>query len=96
MSNLLERAAARSPLHVQALETKTIPAEAKCEETWGMLGNGTYLRCGKPAVSLVQHRGRDEGPYFMCMADGWHNCKNRNAALLVGEGALGDVKVEVA
>lgn len=49
-----------------------------CEETWGMVGD-KYLRCGKPSVVQVQHRGRAEGPYFMCLEHGWHNVKNRNA-----------------
>lgn len=49
-----------------------------CEETWGMIGD-RYLRCGKPAVVIVQHRGRDEGPYAMCYACADHNMRNRNA-----------------
>jgi len=43
-----------------------------------MIGD-KYLRCGKPSVVQVQHRGRSEGPYFMCLEHGWHNVKNRDA-----------------
>lgn len=52
-----------------------------CEETTGMIGD-KYLRCGRPAVMVVQHRGRNEGPYAMCRECGWHNCRNRNAGVV--------------
>ncbi len=52
-----------------------------CEETWGWTGTD-YLRCGAPAVMLVQHRGRREGPYQMCLEHGTHNADNRNAEVL--------------
>lgn len=51
----------------------------KCEETGLVLGGVTPIPCGAPAVMLVQHRGRREGPYWMCLAHGTHNCRNRNA-----------------
>lgn len=37
-----------------------------------------YLRCGAPARTLVKHKGRDEGPYWMCDACASHNIQNRN------------------
>ena len=49
-----------------------------CQETTGMIGN-EYLRCGAPAVALVQHRGRRGGPYYMCLGCANHNVRNRNA-----------------
>lgn len=52
-----------------------------CEETVGMIGD-EYLRCGRPAVVLVQHRNREEGPYSMCLECGDHNIANRNAEAL--------------
>lgn len=55
-----------------------------CEETWGMIGD-KYLRCGKPSISRIQHRGRDEGPYYMCLEHAWHNVHNRNAEVIEGE-----------
>ena len=50
-----------------------------CEETAGMIGD-SYLRCGAPAEILVQHKGRTEGPYWMCPLCAWHNIRNRNGA----------------
>lgn len=50
----------------------------RCEETLGMIGS-QYLRCGAPAKTLVQHRGRNEGPYWMCDEHAHHNIHNRNA-----------------
>ncbi len=50
-----------------------------CEETHGMIGN-RYLQCGKPADILVQPRGRNEGPYWMCEEHAHHNLLNRNCA----------------
>ena len=49
-----------------------------CQETTGMIGN-EYLQCGAPAVALIQHRGRHEGPYYMCIECANHNVHNRNA-----------------
>jgi hypothetical protein len=46
-----------------------------------MIGD-QYLRCGLPAVALVQRRGRTEGPYYMCLEHADYNCRNRNAELL--------------
>ena len=37
-----------------------------------------YLRCGAPARTLVQPRGRTEGPYWMCDWCAEHNLRNRN------------------
>jgi hypothetical protein len=48
-----------------------------CQETTGMVGD-RYLRCGAPAKTLVQPRGRTEGPYWMCDACASHNIHNRN------------------
>jgi hypothetical protein len=49
-----------------------------CQETTGTIGE-SYLRCGKPSTTLVQHRGRTEGPYWMCDACAFHNVYNRDA-----------------
>ena len=48
-----------------------------CQETTGMIGE-EYLRCGAPAETLVQPRGRTEGPYWMCSACANHNIRNRD------------------
>lgn len=48
-----------------------------CEETHGF--GEQYLRCGRPATTLVKHRGRDEGPYWMCPEHASHNIHNRDA-----------------
>jgi hypothetical protein len=51
-----------------------------CEETHGYDEDADmYLRCGKLAAILVQHRGRTEGPYWMCRFHAAHNIDNRNA-----------------
>lgn len=49
-----------------------------CEEVEGMIGS-LALRCNAPAYTLVKHRGRDEGPYWMCPEHASHNIANRNA-----------------
>ena len=53
------------------------PARYTCQETTGMIGD-RYLRCGAPARTLVQPRGRAEGPYWMCAPCADHNIRNRN------------------
>lgn len=51
-----------------------------CEETYGYdERRQEYLRCGAPAVRLIKHRGRREGPYWMCEHHAVHNIDNRNA-----------------
>ena len=57
--------------------------DQRCQETVGMIGDD-YIRCEKPAVMLIQHRSRAEGPYYMCLECGTHNLDNRNAELLAG------------
>ena len=52
-----------------------------CEETTGMIGEW-YTHCGAPAVCIVQHRGRSEGPYAMCRADASHNVRHRDAEVV--------------
>ncbi len=54
------------------------PDKRTCEEVTGIIGE-QYLRCGAPAVVVVQHRGRSEGPYAMCLPCADHNMRNRNA-----------------
>lgn len=49
-----------------------------CQEVLGA-DHRDYIRCGAPAFILVQHRGRDEGPYWMCKEHAFHNIGNRNA-----------------
>ena len=58
-----------------------IPKDARCQETKGMIGED-YIRCGKPAIMKIQHVGRDEGPYLMCLFCGTHNADNRRAIVL--------------
>lgn len=47
-----------------------------CEEVLTMVGE-KYVRCGATATILVQHVGRDEGPYWMCPWHADHNIHNR-------------------
>jgi hypothetical protein len=58
--------------------TLPIGTHVRCEETLGMVGS-QYLRCNAPATIQVQHKGRDEGPYWMCREHAAHNIHNRNA-----------------
>lgn len=54
-----------------------------CEEAVGSIGIHP-IQCNAPAVALIQHIGRNEGPYFMCGPCSNHNVKNRHAkAILV-------------
>ena len=67
------------------MNDKTLPIviiDRTCEETTGMIGE-QYLRCGAPAVVLVKHKGRNEGPYFMCGPCANHNVRNRRAEPLL-------------
>lgn len=52
-----------------------------CHETTGMIGD-SYICCGLPAVAIVQHRDRTEGPYPMCFGCANHNTHNRNAEVI--------------
>lgn len=64
-----------------------------CQETPRMLGN-MPLKCGAPAVALVQHRCREEGPYFMCAPCADHNIHNRNGfAVAIAADADPELKV---
>lgn len=55
-----------------------------CEETTGIIsGTDTYIHCGRPAVALVKHICRREGPYFMCLPCADHNIRNRDAIALL-------------
>lgn len=73
----------------------SVVMNSTCEETTGTATFGDlvcdmYLRCGKPAIALVKHRDRNEGPYFMCGPCAYHNTRNRNSeALLVQNGEEG-------
>lgn len=58
-----------------------IPPNATCEETLGMVGDA-YIRCNGPAIMKIKHRGRAEGPYYMCLIHGCHNADNRDAEVL--------------
>lgn len=51
-----------------------------CEEITAV-GN-LEVPCGKPAMVLVKHDGRREGPYFMCRPCASHNVANRGASVL--------------
>lgn len=52
-------------------------AEHECQEK---IEFGTLVfDCGAPAHVLVQHRGRAEGPYWMCPPHASHNIQNRDA-----------------
>lgn len=71
--------------HDEARKTKLVPPGTRCEEVTGVIGDDTYIHCGATAVVLIQHRGRTEGPYFMCLRCGDHNLRHRDAELLAGE-----------
>lgn len=73
----IERAHARE----LAAQQRARATGRTCQETTGMIGD-KYLRCGQPAVVVVQHRGRNEGPYDMCYACADHNLRNRNAGVV--------------
>lgn len=64
-------------------------SERRCQETVGMVGS-VYLRCNAPAAMRVQHRGRTEGPYDMCLECGAHNVSNRDAEVIEWFGADDD------
>lgn len=70
---------------IQSQETVTLEFLADlvrsqtCEETYGVLSSGVYLRCGKQAVAVIKNR--DPRAYFMCTHCAWHNVKNRGAIL---------------
>lgn len=51
---------------------------ARCQEVKDAIGD-LLIRCHVPAVVLVQHNGRSEGPYYMCAWCWDHNIRNRNA-----------------
>ncbi len=65
-------------------------SERGCEETYGMIGD-KYLRCGATSLALVQHRGRSEGPYAMCLEHADHNIRNRNAECIGVSKSTSDV-----
>lgn len=58
-----------------------IPIYRKCEEASAM-SIESYIPCGLPAILLVHHTGRKEGPYFMCKECADHNVSNRRAKIL--------------
>jgi hypothetical protein len=49
----------------------------RCQEVLGMVGS-LYLRCNDPAFTLVQPRGRSEGPYWLCPEHADHYLRNRD------------------
>ena len=51
--------------------------EHTCQEVHGTIGE-QYLRCGAPASTLVQPRGRTEGPYWLCPPHASHYLHNRD------------------
>lgn len=60
-----------------------------CQET--KVGNYQSLdlalhTCGQPAYTLVQPRGRSEGPYWLCHADAAHYLHNRDCEDVTPEG----------
>lgn len=54
----------------------------ECEEA-SPLSRGLYIPCGAPTSTLVKHRGRREGPYFMCTLCASHNVRNRDAVVVM-------------
>lgn len=57
---------------------------ATCQEVVMVVGDRSF-QCGDRAIVQVQHRGRAEGPYFMCLKCGAHNIRNRDAELIAGD-----------
>lgn len=55
--------------------------KGRCEEA-SPFSYGGYIPCNAPAVVLVQHKGRSEGPYRMCALCASHNVHNRNAEVV--------------
>jgi hypothetical protein len=51
-----------------------------CHETLGMCGKHKYIRCGQPAVAIVQLR--DPRPYLMCAMCTSHNVRNRGGKII--------------
>lgn len=41
-----------------------------------------YFACGAPAIAIVQHDGREERAYYMCLPCTMHNLRNRGASLI--------------
>lgn len=58
-----------------------VPDGATCQEVTMMVGD-RYVRCGQPAVMVVDHGGREI--YWMCLACGTHNVRNRGGKMLAG------------
>ncbi len=57
--------------------------DRRCEERIGSAG----YQCGAPAKVLVKHKGRNEGPYFMCLPCADHNILHRDGeALVIADG----------
>lgn len=55
-----------------------VPDDARCQEasTFSMTD---YIACARPAVAIIQHNGRSEGPYYMCGPCAHHNIRHRDA-----------------
>lgn len=51
--------------------------EHTCQEVLMAIGD-KLVRCGDPAKTLVQPRGRKEGPYWLCPSHADHYLRNRN------------------
>ncbi len=62
-------------------EEMTAEGRTDCVETLAMVGD-KYVCCGWPAVAIVKHVGRDEGPYAMCLSHAAHNVGNRGAVVV--------------
>lgn len=83
---IADEEAAKEKVVEMAVATFSYFKDKTCEETTGTIGEN-YIRCGRQAVAIIKHRGRDEGPYFMCGPCASHNVQNRNAvALFVRQG----------
>ncbi len=59
-----------------------IPPDAKCQEA-SIFSTEKYIPCFAPAVAIVQHIGRSEGPYYMCLMCAVHNVDNRHAKIVI-------------
>lgn len=55
-----------------------VPDDAQCQEA-SPFSSGKYIPCFAPAVAIIQHIGRSEGPYYMCGPCANHNIKHRHA-----------------
>ena len=59
-----------------------IPDDAHCQEA-SPFSTEKYIPCFGPAIAIVQHIGRSEGPYYMCAGCADHNVRHRHAKVVL-------------